>query len=148
MMLQYEAHIEETLNTTFNDIDRNTFILRRKYYPSNVQEKYVVNAISGNPYPFKVGGIESAKLFRVIDTTGKYDTYGVRHSHNISESNHLYFDNPEQYGERFVGKEESCLLQKFCGEWHRKTNELFNTSGELGYNKSVLEDIRRERVLK
>lgn len=143
----YETQIEQSLNAVFNDIENNTFVSKRKYYPSNVQETYIVNAISGNPYPFKVGSIQSAKLFQVTDTTGQYNLHGARNPHNISESNHLYFDNPEQY-ERFAGKGEPCFTPEFHNEWHRKTTALFDTTSELGYNKSVLEDIRREHMIK
>jgi hypothetical protein len=73
---------------------------KRRYYPSNTDETYVVNAITGVRYPCKVGSLASRQLYRVVDTTGVCDSQGrelpVRYRPN-KNTNFLYFDNKEQF---------------------------------------------------
>ena len=40
-----------------------------KYHPSNVMNQYIVNAITGVKYPYRVGSKDSLRLYKVIDTT-------------------------------------------------------------------------------
>jgi hypothetical protein len=43
----------------------------RKSFPSNVQGRFIVNAVTGIAYPWKVGSMYEDLLWKVCDSTGK-----------------------------------------------------------------------------
>lgn len=71
-----------------------------RYYPSNKQQSFIVNAVTGLPYEWRVGSKDELKLFKMVDTTGKCDSDGfvIRSSKLLPNpnANHLYYDSPEQ----------------------------------------------------
>ena len=67
------------------------------YYPSNIVGLNIVNACTGNVYKnCKVGSMEEKNFYRVIDSTGYYNTNGFRTLGNTIP-NKLFYDNEEQY---------------------------------------------------
>tara|TARA_Y100000591_G_scaffold331053_1_gene363789 strand:- start:3 stop:275 length:273 start_codon:yes stop_codon:yes gene_type:complete len=73
------------------------------YYPSNIVGLNIVNACTGSVYKnCKVGSIQEKNFYRVIDSSGYYNTNGFRSHGNITP-NKLFYDNQEQYIEH-------CLL--------------------------------------
>ena len=73
---------------------------RRKYYPSNKSQSFIVNAVTGEKYPYKVGSWDQSRFYKIVDTTGACDGEGyvitsLKEPTNPSP-NHLFFDNPEE----------------------------------------------------
>jgi hypothetical protein len=60
---------------------------RRRFYPSNVQGKFVVNAVTGVAYPWRVGSIYEDLLWKVCDASGRRGKY---------ESDMYFYDSPKQ----------------------------------------------------
>jgi len=71
-----------------------------RYYPSNRQQSFIKNAVTGVPYPFMVGSKEQSLLYKLVDTTGTCDSdgYAIKLRSNLPNANpnHLFFDSPEQ----------------------------------------------------
>ena len=92
---------EEEFNEMFNE-ERVTKRKSgyHKYFPSNTQQALIRNAVTGEKYEWLVGSAASAKLFKMVDTTGTCDTDGYviksRDSLPNHNPNHLYYDSPEQ----------------------------------------------------
>jgi len=80
----------------------STFAKPPVYYPSNIQDQFIKNAVTGVKYLWKVGSLESARLFKVVDTLGKFDSTGSKIKLNSKNypnptPNHLYYDSPQQF---------------------------------------------------
>jgi len=114
---------------------------RRSYYPSNVQEQYVVNAVSGAPYPFRVGSLESLRLFHVTDATGTCDGRGLRGTLN-REPNHLYYTNPQEYMRHRGGRQ--AFDRAFVEAWQSQVDWLFPSPNDSEPDPQALETIRGE----
>ena len=97
---------------------------RALYYTSNVPDSFIKNAFTGHIYPYKVGSLESLKLYKVMDSTGTIDKDGVRlnvKSRPNSQPNILYYDNPEEYMRHRRIKLDSDKINS----WKNKVNRLF-----------------------
>ena len=75
---------------------------RRRYFTSNKQNSFIVNAETGSTYSFRVGSNESRYLFKIVDTTGVCDSNGYElnprdDSYPNRNPNHIFYDNPEQF---------------------------------------------------
>jgi hypothetical protein len=96
-------HIDELEDAVVVEDKTQTFIGKRPFYfPTNKPCMLIKNAVSGLDYKIKVGTFDSLKLFKVVDTTGVYDSAGVklnRKSPNFPNKNpnHCYYDSPQQY---------------------------------------------------
>jgi len=132
----FEAQMEHGEDTDVADEDE----WRRSYYPSNVPEQYVVNAVSGAPYPFRVGSIESLRVFHVTDATGMCDNRGVRGTLN-REPNHLYYTDPQEYM-RHRGNRQA-FDRAFVDGWRSRVDWLFPSS-DSDPDKRAIETIRQE----
>jgi hypothetical protein len=96
----------------------------RAYYPSNQDAYYIVNAMTGVRYPWKVGSYESHRLYKVTDASGFNDRNGYRLQKNDEpnyEPNFLYYDSPEQASKHLRMK----LDAKRSLEWHNRYKLLF-----------------------
>jgi hypothetical protein len=135
----FEAQFEREHDDDVDTADDGEW--RRSYYPSNIQEQYVVNAVSGAPYPFRVGSLESLRLFHVTDATGMCDSRGLRGAVN-REPNHLYYTNPQEYMRHRGGRQafDSALVEA----WHSKIDRLFPSHGDSELDRSALETISNE----
>ena len=60
---------------------------RRRFYPSNVQGRFIVNAVTGVAYPWRVGSIYEDLLWKVCDASGRRGKY---------ESDMYFYDSPKQ----------------------------------------------------
>ena len=114
---------------------------RRSYHPSNFQEQYVVNAVTGAPYPFRVGSLESLRLFHVTDATGTCDSRGLRGTLN-REPNHLYYTDPQEYMRHRGGRQ--ALDRAFVEAWRSKVDWLFPSPNDSEPDPHALETIRGE----
>ena len=75
---------------------------RRRYFTSNKQNSFIVNAETGSTYSWRVGSHESRYLFKIVDTTGVCDSNGYEldprdDSYPNRNPNHIFYDSPEQY---------------------------------------------------
>jgi hypothetical protein len=82
--------------------DRKYTKKSQTYFPSNGQEKLILNAITGVEYPWQVGSKDARRLFHVVDTTGTFDSQGRRMKPTATgfpnpNPNHCYYDSPQQF---------------------------------------------------
>jgi len=115
--------------------DRNKFVNRvkkRAYYPSNGQDTFIKNAITGVAYPWKVGSKDSKRLFKVVDTLGVHDKNGAKlpgrkRRSDVGQVNpnpiHLYYDSPEE----FMRHRNCTVSPGLIESWLQTKNELFTT---------------------
>ena len=73
---------------------------KHRYYPSNIPQTFVRNAVTGVKYPFLVGSNEQRQLYKMVDAMGTCDTEGfiIKDRNNLPNlsPNHLFYDSPEQ----------------------------------------------------
>jgi hypothetical protein len=87
---------------------------KRRYFPSNVPQSFICNAVTGIAYPHRVGSKEQSLYYKIVDTTGTCDANGciirrftdtMDDEGNVTKTrsnlpnpntNHLFFDSPEQ----------------------------------------------------
>jgi hypothetical protein len=67
-----------------NSKDKRT---SRKSFPSNVQGRFIVNAVTGIAYPWRVGSMYEDLLWKVCDSTGR---------HGKVEPDMYFYDSPKQ----------------------------------------------------
>jgi hypothetical protein len=72
------------------------------YYPSNVPNHFIKNAMTGVNYPWRVGSLDASRLFKVVDTIGNYDSSGFKikpnsNSYPNPNPNQCYYDSPQQF---------------------------------------------------
>ena len=59
----------------------------RKSFPSNVQGRFIVNAVTGIAYPWRVGSMYEDLLWKVCDSTGRRGKL---------EPDMYFYDSPKQ----------------------------------------------------
>lgn len=73
---------------------------RPRYFPSNVPQSLIKNAVTGVPYPYVVGSKEQKFLYKMVDASGTCDADGyvikTRADLPNHTTNHLFYDSPEQ----------------------------------------------------
>jgi hypothetical protein len=57
------------------------------HQPITSLNKYILNAITGDEYPYKIGTVDEFRFFVVMESDPL----------DYKEARRLYFDNPEQY---------------------------------------------------
>jgi len=118
----------------------------KNYFPSNVSNNIIVNAITGVKYPYRVGSKDSLRLFKVTDTTGAYSLCGKKkYTDDLKEGqektpNNFYFDNPAEYMQDrgFHRHAESC------DEWGKYQKSLIGHDGRV--NVSVFHNKKQNRL--
>ena len=60
-------------------------------YYSNAEEQYIVNAVTGEKYPWKVGHLDEQRLFKVKDAS----LSGLKSNGRISQT--AYYKDPYEY---------------------------------------------------
>ena len=66
------------------------------YYPSNINGTKIRNAITGKQYNSFVGSKDENNFFKVIDSTGKYDSNG-KFCYGNPNPNKLFFENYQEF---------------------------------------------------
>lgn len=148
----FEVLTNDALSDTFVNTQKNVNFLKqtkgkRVYFPSNAPETYIVNAMTGVKYTWKVGTFESQRLYSVVDTTSACDNKGfvIKQTDKDTETgntNYLYYDSPQQYMQhRKVSLEPETILS-----WRNRVSTLFpsteTTDGEFNaeaYHKLAYE---------
>ena len=98
---------------------------RRRYFTSNRQNSFIVNAETGVPYYWRVGSHDSRRLFKMVDATGTCDNNGYELScHDDTfpsrNPNHIYYDSPEQY----MKHQRVTLAQHFLDNFRLRAAEF------------------------
>ena len=99
---------------------------RRRYYSSNRQQSFICNAITGVAYPWKVGSKDEGRLFKMVDATGTCDAEGKLYRKKdivtCRETNHLYYDTPEQCMRHLKVSFNADWIQ----QWRNRVHERFS----------------------
>lgn len=66
-------------------------ISSKPLYYSNIEEQYIVNAVTGEKYPWKVGTYDELRLFKVKDASQPKTNYSGRTSQTA------FYKDPYQY---------------------------------------------------
>jgi hypothetical protein len=98
---------------------------RSSYYPSNVHGMFIVNAITGVEYRWRVGTKDARCLFHVVDTMGTHDKNGRKLKINSPQypnpnPNNYYYDSPQQFMQHRKTKLNPVLVEK----WHSAQQEF------------------------
>ena len=113
----YHAHSQD-LDNTDEPVEKRS--KRPRYFPSNKPQTFIKNAVSGVPYPYKVGSNEQSLLYKIVDATGTCDENGyvLRSRSDLPNpnTNHLFFDNPEQC----MSHMRLTLNPAVVKRWHEK----------------------------
>ena len=115
---------DNELTTVQNDGSIRKFRIRKRRFHPTTFRLYCVNAIDGEPYPWKSGSFEELRLYKVINTTGFYTKDGFvrnRDEELCRDPIFLYYDSPEQYSRHM----RVNLDQTHCAKWHEKVNRYF-----------------------
>ena len=111
---------DETTIASLNEKEIKKF----RFYPSNAHGSCIVHARTGEKYPYTVGSFESLRLFRMIDTTGRYNEDGKvieRGSLPNRSPNFLYYDSPHDYENHW----RFYLNKETHDNWNSRVRFLF-----------------------
>jgi hypothetical protein len=109
-------------------INQSKKIGRQSYFPSNKENSFIVNAETGEAYPWRVGSRDSCRLFKMVDSTGTCDSNGFKMNHNDDaypnrNPNHIYYDSPEQY----MKHQRTTLAPHFQTNFNKRKETFVNT---------------------
>ena len=109
----------------------------QKYYPSNTINRIIVNAITGEKYPYRVGSKDSLRLYKVTDTTGAFTSQGKKKNIDMlkagqeKEPNCYYFDNPGEYMQNRHFHRDSGS----CESWREYQKSLIDSNDVIDISK-------------
>jgi hypothetical protein len=119
----------------YEDTEQITNLVKKPtYYPSNIPDSFIVNAVTGVAYPWKVGSNDSKRLFKVYDTLGLHDKHGVKIPKRVKNNsrfqkseinpnpNQLYYESPQE----FMRHQRYTVNPELINSWLKSKNELFN----------------------
>jgi len=117
---EYQNNMEEG-----SDDERRHRKKRSPYYPSNTQGTFIVNAITGVEYPWRVGTKEARRLFHSIDTAGRRDKQGYKlkvtsPDYPNPNPNNYYYDSPQQY----MQHQQATLTSELIEKWNTVQQEF------------------------
>ena len=115
--------MQSICGSEFGDIEiqPNMVVLRSgsKRYASDVVGQYIVDAITGAKYPWKVGSKDENRFFKVKDVGNTVSwmskEYGCRVAHK------LYYETPSEYMRHC----QVNLDKKIIDSWYSKLNKQF-----------------------
>jgi len=117
-------------NTTQVEIEtiRQTSKQREPYY-SDVVGEYIVDAVTGAKYPWRVGSLDEQRFFKVTNTVPRinYERKGLMNNYNGRSSRYAYYENPHTYM-KYYGVE---LDEDYVKLWYTKANNQYPDN----YNK-------------
>ena len=95
----------------------------RECYYSDIVGDYILDAITGEKYPWRVGTFNEKRFFKLTDTTnstdvgrkGNYDSSLGRSSHKA------YYENPHAY----MNHKRIDLDEELVKQWYVNNNKLF-----------------------
>jgi len=122
MQFKDNHHDDESLWSGSSFTHQDSEEVDMTFYPSNTPGGFIVHAVTGEHYPYKIGTYESLRLFRVNICNGMWDDKGNKIPHGQAPNkspNILYYDSVEDYEEHFHAE----VTRKRATEWH--TNVKF-----------------------
>jgi len=129
-MESYLNYLTERDNNFIDETDRSVngdivtkHVKKPYYFPSNSSETKIRNAVTGIEYQWKVGSYDSLRLFKMVDSTGRYSSVGTRIKQSSSDypnpnANHCYYDSPQQYMTHRKAKLDPLFVQ----QWEDRQN--------------------------
>lgn len=100
---------------------------------SNYKGKYAVNAVTGDQYPYHIGGYDTLRLFRVRDSSSRYSNGGKyiksndRTVEHARESRYLYYDGPKEY----MDHTGNVVAQSVIERWKTLQQNLLDDKGNV-----------------
>jgi len=95
-----------------------------EFYKTPVnRSSYVINAVTGDNYPFLFGSVNEKLLFKINLSNGMTKTMRFIHNEWIREPNFLYYDSPEQFERHFDWSISNETKQK----WSQKRVDYLMT---------------------
>ena len=89
---------------------------KRVYY-SDIVDSPIINAVTGEKYPYKVGSNDEKRFFKVKSTTTyRNRSAKLQYPASASTTNQAFYENPEQYMHHLDVKLSSDILEN----WHAK----------------------------
>ncbi len=112
---------DETFTRTFGGKTKHPF-----YHPSNTPDTLIKNAVTGVFYPWKTGSVESRRLFKIVDSLGRYDSSGVKlkptsPNYPNPNPNQCYYDSPQQY----MTHTRCVVKPELIESWKTRQNNIF-----------------------
>ena len=122
--------VEQNFDPTDNEQDMEAEIsnvptkrkVKRCYY-SDIVGSPILDAITGEQYPWRVGSFNENRFFKVTDTTNNVDTTrkGDYDSCYGRSSHKAYYENPHSY----MNHKRIELDEELVRQWYDKVNRLF-----------------------
>jgi hypothetical protein len=117
----YEVTDNEPMLQNEERVKRNR---KRRYYPSNIPQTFIRNAMTGVAYTFLVGSNEQRQLYKMVDALGTCDNEGfiIKERDNLPnpKPNHLFYDSPEQC----MSHLNITLSAEDIKRWRERTQKL------------------------
>ena len=100
----------------YDEIKPNSFQPKKthKVYYSNIDGGYILDAVTGAKYPWKVGSFDEQRFFRYIDVTGRNGTYTQK----------AFFENPCAFM-KHMKHNNLDLGEDYIQEWYNNINKLY-----------------------
>ena len=124
-----EFYKEESMNNVSDDVSNisdssytSDIVIRPKNYKrysSTVVGSNIVNAVTGEKYPWLVGSWDERRFFRVTDTTRFNESSNSNCENRTSYK--LFYENPHEYMKHTKIELDKDLLEK----WYSNINVLY-----------------------
>ena len=127
-----ESHFDETQNDKVRIYETRIYETPKNRkdkscYYSDVDGCYIVDAITGAKYPWKVGSIDETRFFRVIDTVDNNNNKtknGNINSNYSYSSRKAYYENPHVY----MRHKQVELDEELVRAWYNRYDTLYPDS--------------------
>ena len=87
---------------------------RRRCYYSNIVGVFIVDAITGENYPWRVGSKDESRFFKVTNTVNDYN-------YQSRDSRKAFYDSPYAY----MNHNRIELDNEFLNNWYEKMETLY-----------------------
>lgn len=100
---------------------------------SNLMSSYAVNAVTGEPYKYRVGTYDTLRLFRVRDSTSTYGPNGKfikpskRDVEHPRDPHYLYYDGPKEYMDHTGNVVDKHVIER----WNTLQQNLLDEKGNV-----------------
>lgn len=109
----------------------------RNIFPSNIEGNYIVNAITGAKYPWKVGSLDDQRFFKVTDTANNVNWHSVDYGKRAC--NKLFYESPYEY----MNHRNINLDKETINNWLIRLNKHF-PDNPYRLNKLNVESVESE----
>jgi hypothetical protein len=84
-------------------------------YYSDIVNSYILNAITGEKYPWRVGSKDEERFFRITNTVNRENPYR-------RTSRKAFYESPEE----FMHHRKIILDEELVNQWHEKKNNFYS----------------------